>query len=430
MSAKHFIQGIIEWLRSAPLCDVLFSLVVFAQVSVLPAENWDRFRGPNGAGQSDATGIPSEWTDSNFLWRAALPGIGHSSPVIWDGRLFLTSASGDSGEQIVQAFETVSGTPLWERRIPASAYKVHGFNSLASSTPAVDAHHVYVMWLAGSNIQIGAWTHDGEPVWQREVGPFQEEHGFGKSPIVVDNLVWMANDNGAESAIVALDAISGDVRHRIPRPSGSTAFASPCLLDPGAEHKQLLAVCTASGLAGVDTATGQMIWQGLKNEIPLRCVSSPIVAGGLVFVSCGQGGNGKLLIAARPGDPTQPPKEVYRLEQNIPNVPTPIAVGDLFFLWHDRGVVSCHDVATGRQHWRQRVGGDFHSSPLRIGDRILAVSRDGEVVILAAAPKFELLARNVLDESCTATPAVADNRLYIRSQSTLFCIGTPITAAK
>jgi outer membrane protein assembly factor BamB len=242
--------------------------------------------------------------------------------------------------------------------------------------------------------------------------------------VVVDGLVWVANDSEATSAIVALDAISGDLRWQIPRPSSDTSFASPCVFEPKAGRKQLLATSTTSGLTGVDMETGQVAWQ-LKDELPVRCVGSPIVAGGMMLATCGQGGNGKVLVAAKPGDAKRGAEVVYRLEQNVPQVPTPVVAGDLLFLWHDRGTVSCHDVATGQQHWRQRIGGDFHSSPIRIGDRILAASRAGEVVVLAAAPKFELLARNVLDEPVVATPAVADDRLYIRTESTLFCIGKP-----
>ena len=350
--------------------------------------------------------------------------------MIWDKRLFITSPDSETGEQIIQAFDAVSGTPLWERRAAAGSYSINGLNSYASSTPTVDAHHVYVMWLADGRIKLGAWTHDGDEVWQRDVGGFEEEHGFGKSPVVVDGLVCVANDNEVDSAIVALDALSGDTRWQIPRASGVTPFASPCVLDSAAERKQLLTLSTASGLSAIDLQTGQVAWQGLEDDLPLRTISSPIVAGGLIFVACGQGGNGKWMIAARPGDAQHGPQEVYRLDKSIPNVPTPVVAGDLLFLWHDRGVVSCHDVATGRQHWRERVGGDFHSSPLRIGDRILAASRDGEIVVLAAAPTFQLLARNVLDEPCHATPAVADNRLYLRSESTLFCIGTPASATE
>ncbi len=407
----------------APLRELCFLVIFVVHAGVASAENWDRFRGPNGAGQSDAKGIPSEWREENFLWRKPLPGIGHSSPVIWDQRLYITSADDDTHEQIIQAYVAIGGSLLWERRVEASSYIINGHNSYASCTPAVDAHHLYVMWLVNGRVMLAAWTHEGDEVWRRDVGGFEGQHGFGKSPVVVDGLVCVANDNETDSAIVAFDALSGDPRWRIPRATGITPFATPCVLDPNAERKLLLTLSTSSGLGAIDVQTGQVAWQGLKDDLPLRTVSSPIMAGGLIFVSCGQGGNGKLTIAARPGNEQDGPREVYRLEQNIPNVPTPVVSRDLLFLWHDRGVVSCHDVATGRQHWRNRVGGDFHSSPVRIGDRIFAASRAGEVVVLRAAPEFELLARNVLDEPCHATPAVAENRLYIRSESTLFCIG-------
>jgi outer membrane protein assembly factor BamB len=407
---------------SASLREIFFFLLLLLPVISSQAENWDRFRGPNGAGQSDSSAIPSEWKPESFLWRQKLAGIGHSSPVIWEGRLFLISADGETGEQIIQAFDAVHGTPLWERRADAGAYKVHGFNSLASSTPAVDAHHLYVAWLADGRVKLGAWTHDGERVWERDIGSYQEQHGFGKSPVVVDGLVWVANDSEATSSIVALDALSGDLRRTVPRPSGVTSFASPCVLERNGRSKQLLAASTAAGLAGIDMETGETAWQ-LKDEMPLRCVGSPIAAGGLMITTCGEGGSGKVLVAAKPGDAEHDAEVVYRLEKDVPYVPTPIVAGDLLFLWHDRGTVSCHDVATGRQHWRQRVGGDFHSSPILVGDRILAASRGGEVVVLAAAPKFELLGRNMLDEPCVATPAAADDRLYIRTESTLLCIG-------
>jgi outer membrane protein assembly factor BamB len=389
------------------------------------AENWDRFRGPNGAGQSDAAGVPSVWQPANFLWKLPLPGVGHSSPVIWNKRLFITTADSETGEQIVLAFDALSGHSLWERRFDAGLYNLNGHNSFASSTPAVDANHVYFLWLANGRVTLAALTHDGDEVWRRDAGPFEEVHGFGKSPIVVDGLVIVATDSEAQSAILAFDAISGDVRWRLPRESGVTAFATPCLLDPSADQKQLLVASTASGLTALDLASGDVLWQAFQEDLTQRCVSSPIAAGGMIFVSCGQGGNGKLLIAARPENSPHGPQEAYRLQKSIPNVPTPVVAGDLLFLWHDRGVVSCHDLATGRQHWRERVGGDFHSSPLRIGDRIFCASREGEVVVLAADRTFKLLARNLLDEPVHATPAIAHNRLYVRTTSSLLSIGEP-----
>ncbi len=412
---------------SAPLRETILCVAFLASfaVSITLADNWDRFRGPNGAGQSDDTGIPTKWEPTNFLWKQPLIGVGHSSPVIWQGRLFITSADPKTGAQIVAAFDVKNGAPLWEKRFDADSYHMNGLNSYASSTPAADADHLYVMWLKAGRVVLAALTHDGNEVWRRDIGPFEEVHGFGKSPVVVGDLVCVANDSQAESAVVAVDRKSGAVRWHVPRESGITAFATPCVLDELAKEKVLLAVSTASGLTAFDAATGKIAWQGLKNELTQRCVSSPIVAGGMVLVSCGQGGNGKVLVAARPGDHDHEPQQVYQLQQSIPNVPTPIVAGDLLFLWHDRGIVSCYDLPTGRQNWRERVGGDYHSSPIRIGNRIYCVSRNGEVVVLAADRQFQVLARNELNEACHATPAVANGRLYLRTETSLICVGQP-----
>jgi outer membrane protein assembly factor BamB len=418
---------------AASLRKIFFVLLLMFPVASLRSENWDRFRGPNGGGQSDSTTIPSEWKPENFLWQKKLPGIGHSSPVIWDGKLFVTSALPATGEQIVQAYDARSGRLLWDRHVVAPAvspYKHHNFNSLASSTPAVDSNNVYVAWLVGGKVMIAALRHNGDAAWQKEVGRYEEGHGFGSSPVVVDDMVCIALDNDGESCIVALDGQSGSERWRLPRAAGVTSFATPCLLDPAADQKLLLAVSTASGLTGVHAKTGKVAWQAFHDDLPQRCVGSPVAAGDIVFMSCGEGGGGEWLIAARSTGAHEAPEEVYRIEQNAPYVPTPVVIGNLLFIWHDRGTVSCHDVATGRQHWRERVGGDFHSSPIRIGDRILAASRGGEVVVLAAKTKFELLARNMLDEPCVATPAVADDQLYLRTESTLFCIGKPAGSAE
>jgi outer membrane protein assembly factor BamB len=417
---------------SAPLPKIVGLVFLCVSLESLHAENWDRFRGPNGEGQADASGIPSQWEDSNYLWKKPLPGVGHSSPVIWNDKLFLTSAVPETGEQIVQVFDSLSGTPLWERRIVAPAvspYQHHAHNSRASSTPAVDATHVYVTWLVEGKVMMAALRHNGDGVWRKEVGDYEEDHGFGGSPVVVDDVVCIANDSEADSAIVALDAQSGNVRWRVPRDPGTSSFATPCVFDPAAEQKLLLTLSTASGLTGIDVKTGKVAWQAFQDDIPQRCVGSPVVADGIVLMTCGQGGTGKWLIAAGSADGRQAPKELYRIEQSAPYVPTPIIASDLLFLWHDRGIVTCCDLATGRQHWKERIGGDYHASPVRIGDRIFGVSMQGEVVVLAADKQFSVLARNSLNEPCHATPAVAGNRLYVRTESTLYCIGEPVGAA-
>jgi outer membrane protein assembly factor BamB len=410
----------------APLREAFFCLSILLVLGAAHAENWDRFRGPNGAGQSDDDAIPSTWEEKNFLWKQPLPGIGHSSPVIWENRLFLTSADPATGTQIVSSFDVRTGATLWQKKLDASTYHIHDQNSLASSTPAVDAGHLYVLWLGNGQVSLAAFTHAGDELWRRDVGPFKEKHGFGTSPVVVDDLVLVALDCETDGGLSAFDRETGESRWTLPQEPSTTAYSTPCLLDPNANQKLLLATNTALGLFAVDAASGKIVWQGFKDDLDQRCVSSPVVAGGLIYVGCGQGGNGKLLLAAQPGDGSSPPAEVFRIGKSTPQVPTPVVAGDLLFVWNDKGIVSCHDAMTGKQHWLERIGGNFHSSPLRIGNRVFGFSRGGEAIVLAADKKFEVLARNDLKESCVATPAVSNHRLYLRTDSTLHCIGQPV----
>src|SRR5262245_53793720 len=204
------------------------------------AENWDRFRGPNGAGQSDASTIPSEWKQENFLWKQPLPGVGHSSPVVWEDRLFITSGDSKSGEKIVQAFDALSGRPIWEKRFPGTKYSMHAFNSYMSCTPAIDEERLYIVWRDGTKLTLLALMHNGDEAWRADAGLIEEKHGYGSSPVVVDDVVCIENDNDTLSEVVAFDRQTGDVRWRVPRASGNTSFSTPCVLDPGADEKLLL----------------------------------------------------------------------------------------------------------------------------------------------------------------------------------------------
>jgi outer membrane protein assembly factor BamB len=401
------------------------AMVLILASGASQAEQWSRFRGSNGDGQSDASGIPIQWKTGEYAWKKALPGVGRSSPVVWDNYVFVTSANPDNGEQIILAFDARNGEQLWEKRFASGTHHQHVENSYATSTPAVDANRLYVSWLDGDKVTLGAFTHQGEEVWRHQVGSLVEQHGFGTSPVVVGDVVCLDNDTEDKdrSVVTGVNAATGEELWHVSRGTGKTVFATPCVWDSGAGRQLLLTSSMGSGLTAFEPTSGKIAWQVLENDLPDRCVSSPITAGGLVFVSCGSGNNGLRLIAMRPGKEGEMPQEAYRLDVGVPNIPTPVAAGELLFLWHDRGTVSCVDLATGEEHWRQRVNGKFHSSPVRVGDRIYCVSLDGDVVVLAASKEYKLLGRSALEEPVQATPAVASNRIYFRTDASLICLG-------
>ena len=270
------------------------------------------------------------------------------------------------------------------------------------------------------------WTQrPGSRLWRRELGPMAAEHGFGASPIVVGGLLVVPNEQDGPSSIVALDCRTGEVRWTEPRRTEKTAYSTPCLFRPKDGPEQLISTSWAHGVCGLDPKSGKTIW-----ELPLfhyRVVGSPTIVGGLVVAQSGQGGTGKQCVAIRPGEPTKAiqPKLVYEVSGPIPYVPTPVAKGDLLFLWCDGGIVSCLDAPTGKLHWRQRVGGSYFSSPVRVGDRLYNVTRDGQVVVLAASATFAKLGQSPLGEPSQSTPAVSDGVLYLRTLRHLMALGTP-----
>jgi outer membrane protein assembly factor BamB len=391
------------------------------------AQEWTRFRGPNGSGTSDATTIPAQWTAKDYRWNVALPGMGHSSPVVWGDRVFITSAIEKDATQIVLCLRTSDGSQVWRRDFPSATYKKNPSAAYASATPALDQERVYVAWATPKQyIVLALSQQDGSDVWRRDLGPFASEHGFGASPIVWKDLVIVANDQDKASFIAALDSKTGQPRWQAERRTAKASFSTPCIYQPQAGKPQLILSSWAHGLSGLDPETGKLIW-----ELPVfhnnRIVGSPIIAAGLIFAAAGVGGGGREMVAVRPGDPDRgvEAKVAYNVQGSLPYVPTPVAKGSLLFLWHDNGVVACIDAPSGKRLWQQRVGGNYFGSPVRVGERLYCISRSGEMVVLAAADRYQLLARIPLGEASHATPAVADGVMYLRTVSHLMALGGP-----
>ena len=381
--------------------------------------SWPRFRGPNGKGEVDGVEFPLPWKAADYRWQVKLPGIGHSSPVVMGEKVFVTSGLPESGTQILLAFQAQDGKLLWEKRYPGQLHRLHQFNSYASSTPALDNRRVFWAWAVPEALVVVALEQStGQELWRRELGPFVSEHGFGSSPVVIGDTVILANEQDGESFIVALSAETGEIRWQTPRRTVKTAYSTPCVFQPQNGPPQLLLTSWAHGVCSLDLQSGTPLW-----EIPVfryRVVSSPCLVGGFVIASCGEGGAGRQLVIVRPPESQgDVPKVTLQLSQDIPYVPTAVGYRNLAFLWSDRGVVTCVDVKSSKVLWRERLGGFYFASPIRIGERILNISRQGEVVVVGAKEEFELLARFAIEEGTHATPAVAGDTLFIRTFSRL-----------
>lgn len=369
--------------------------------------------------------LPLEWNEETFNWRVNLPGEGHSSPVVGGDRLFLTSGDPGLAKQMLFCLDSITGKQLWRQQFDASRYHLHKFNRYTSSSPTTDDKRVYCAWIHENRIQVVALSQvDGEVIWRRDLGTYSSEHGFGASLIVVDDTLIVPNDQMGESFVVALDCETGKTQWKTLRPGGRAAYGAPCVYRGKHGRDQLILNSDRSGMTAYNPSNGDQLWQ-LADAFPQRCVGSPLVAGGLIIGSCGSGGGGFQLIAVRPpSGPDSEPVVVYTVNRSPPYVPTPVANGELLFLWHDRGTVACLDLQTGKQHWRERVGGNFHASPICFGGNICCISKSGTLILIAAEKTYREIARYDIGQLTSATPVITRNGMMIRTVSSILCVGS------
>ncbi len=387
------------------------------------AQEWTRFRGPNGTGFGLATNLPAHWTDADYRWKVRLPGAGHSSPVLWGDRLFVTGAVPATDQFVLVCLNADTGKQLWRRDFPLPAYTTHANNTLATATPATDQTHVYVSRVEGGDLRLTALNHDGSPAWEYDLGTIRTEHGQGHSPIVHAGRVILSKDHDLPGRIVALEAATGRLIWETPRRAGHADYSTPCVVAAKDGADWLIFNTREDGIAAVDAATGRVAWQA-PGLLRLRSVSSPVSVAGLLIGSCGSGGGGNYVVALRPpARPGEVPAVAWQIRKSAPYVPTSLALGGLLFLWSEGGIVTCVRAATGEAVWQERVGGNYFSSPVCADGKLINLSTTGEVVVLAAGDSYELLGRNALDEGGHATPAVARGSLFVRTMNHLVSVG-------
>ena len=384
------------------------------------AAGWTRFRGPDGAGVSP-TAFPTQWDD--YAWQVTLPGKGHSSPVVFGDRVFVTAGTDNGGRHLL-ALAVSTGQTIWQRTVALPPSHLHSKNSLASGTPACDAERVYVPVASAGAFLLVAFSHDGEELWRQPIGTYESQHGPGSSPIVHDGLVVIANDQIGPSAVVAFDAATGQLAWTSPRTSRRAAYSTPISLPGRADV--LLCLSGAEGVTGVSAADGRRLFA--SGAVPLRVVASPVVADGAVIITCGSGGRGKYLAAIDPvppaseGDPWTV-RTRWERKQLVPYVPTPIAYEGSLYFWNDNGVVCCVDPASGQDRWKVRVGGNYSGSPVIAGGRLYILSEQGRVAVVdAVAPEGgepTVHPGGAIPIGSHATPAIADGRMFLRGFGTL-----------
>ena len=395
------------------------TLAAFSQSGL--AQEWTRFRGPNGSGISQAKSIPTRWTAADYQWQVSLPGSGYSSPVIWGDRLFLTLADDNSDTRSLICIDTSNGKIHWKHGFADAAYTIHQLNSRVSATPALDAQRLYVLWGTDQELIAQALTHDGKLVWTQSLGPYKSLHGIASSPIVHEGQLLVANDQDKSSSLMALNAATGEEVWSLSRQTTAN-YSTPCLFTNSDRSTEVIFSSRDKGLSAVDVASGKIAWELAVFQSHVA-VASPVVADNyIVGVSGGVGVPEELVTIQLQSQKPARPLELYRIEQAAPFVPTPLVHQGMLFSVSDEGVAMSIDLASGKLHWKQRLQHKFYSSPICINGKLYIAATDGEVLVLEASNRFHVLARNRLADGMQATPAVADNRLFLRTFTSLICI--------
>ena len=393
---------------------------------LLPAEDWTRFRGPNGTGIVHNQKLPVKWTKANVLWKAKTFGVGKSSPIVCKGKLFFQSATKNGKARIVICMDAKTGKMVWKKELTGSRAHTHPLNTLASSTLAADGERVYAAVWDGSKVSIYAWTLDGTLEWSKPLGRFRSEHGPASSPMVHEGKVILAFDQDKSSSVIALEAKTGKQLWQTPRKAFRASYSVPFLLEKSNQVE--LIVASSAGITAYDPNDGKVIrdYVWMHPGKVLRTVASPIYAEGLIFAHGGNGGGDRHLIAVKAegkGDITEGGL-VWEAKKSFPYVPTMLAHGKYVFSVHDNGIAHCHEAATGKEIWEKRLSGKVSASPVMVDGKIYVVTERGTVHVFASTTKFKELAKNAIDDSVFATPAVANGCMFIRGDEHVFCIGT------
>lgn len=401
----------------------LICLVLMLNVmSSASAENWPSWRGPRGDGTSTEKGYPLSWSATeNIAWKTAIPGTGHSSPIIWADRVFVTSCVEKEQNRILVCVDRTNGKIVWETVVLKSPLeKKHDLNSYASSTPATDGKFVYVTFFDKPKIVVVCYDFDGKEVWRKVPGEFKSQHGFCSPPILYENFVIVNGDQDAQGYVVALDKMTGEEKWRTNRPNRTRSYCPPLIVE--AAGKKQMVMTGSKCVASYDPDTGKQIW--IMDGPTEQFVASMVYHKDLFFLTAGF--PTYHLMAIKPNGEGKISKDqvVWHHTKGAGYVPSPVAFGGQLFNVTDKGLVCCVDCEKGTFKWEDRLGSHHTASPIVSADGILYFTDDdGTTFVLKATSEFAVMHKNKLGEKCFASPAMVDGQIFLRGTDHLFCIG-------
>ncbi len=390
------------------------------------AENWPEFRGPTGQGVYAGKGLPIEWSATkNVAWKQAIPGKGWSSPIVQDGKIYLTSAVpiADSKDLSLKAIclDAAKGTILWQtevfRQDAAKAPNIHGKNSHASPTPLTDGKRLYVHF---GHQGTACLDFDGKIVWRSLEHRYSPVHGNGGSPSLLGDRLIFSTDGSDKQFVVALNTADGKVAWKTNRKTKvgqPFSFSTPLAIQ--VKDKTQIVSPASGAVMAYDAADGAELWR-VTYDGGYSVIPRPVFGHGMIFISTGYNIPNVLAIKVDGRGDVTASHIAWTLKKGAPHTPSLLLVGNELYLVSDGGLASCVDARTGKVHWQERVDGGYSASPFYADGKIYLQSEQGKTTVLRAGTTFEVLASSNLKEKTFASYAVADGAIYLRSESQLY----------
>ncbi|MGV3774594.1 MAG: PQQ-binding-like beta-propeller repeat protein [Verrucomicrobiales bacterium] len=416
----------------------LYTLLLAFGIAAEAQSSWPQFRGATGQGIGESANVPANWSEeSNVAWQTAIHGRAWSSPVVLDNQIWLTTASEDGQNLYAVAVDAVTGKIIHNVRlfeVPNPQF-AHKFNTYGSPTPVVEKGRVYITF--GSPGTACLDTKTGKVLWERRDFVCNHFRGAGSSPLVYEDKLIMNFDGSDFQYIVALDKKTGKTLWRTDRsidfkdltPEGKPeadgdwrkAYSTPRVAEFPGMPKMIISL-GSKALYGYDLETGKDLWRVEER----KCHSgsaTPIIGDGVIYACMGLPKGELFAIKPEKNGDSITANVLWKANRNVPSKPSPILHDGMLFMIDDSGIASCLESATGKEIWRERIGGNYSASPILAGGNLYFCSEEGKTTVVRASKDYQVVSQSEIGDGFMASPAVVDDSLILRSRTHLYRIG-------
>jgi outer membrane protein assembly factor BamB len=398
----------------------------YVPVAETGTDDWPCWRGPNSDGTLPAaTRLLRVSAQNGLLWKTALPGQGHASPIVWHEQVFVCTADEEAQTRSLACYQRQTGTMFWSTVFQRGGFMAkHDKNTHASATPACDGIHVYVPSIADGGLWLTALDLDGRLAWQTKLGPFVSEWGYASSLALYKNLVIVAGENkgsrlghltAASSYLAGVHRKTGEIIWRVRRPR-APSYGTPVVARIAGRDQLLLS--GAERISAYEPATGRELWSCRWSA--RRSADSVVCSSDCVFASATFPEAEVLCVRADGAGDVTDSHVVWRQRRGAADVPSPLYHDGRLYLVADKGILTCLDAASGQMLWQHRLNAGCSASPVLAGDAILVTDEEGTIYMFRAGPECELLAKNSLGDAVLASPAISGDRVLLRGRGYLW----------